>query len=98
MEDSENGRNGEMQERNRTVVYLPREKVERTSMDVNFRKFMDVEKRNREFGIRKGRLEGRGLRTNGSDERVRTCWATACKTIGTIHHGGSRASPAHGLL
>jgi hypothetical protein len=29
MEDSENGGKGEMQERNRTVVYLPREKVER---------------------------------------------------------------------
>ena len=29
MEDSENGGKGEMQERNRTVVYLPRYKVER---------------------------------------------------------------------
>jgi hypothetical protein len=29
MEDSENGGKGEMQERNRTVVYLRREKVER---------------------------------------------------------------------
>jgi hypothetical protein len=29
MEDSENGGKGEIQERNRTVVYLPREKVER---------------------------------------------------------------------
>ena len=29
MEDSENGGKGEIQERNRTVVNLPREKVER---------------------------------------------------------------------
>jgi hypothetical protein len=29
MEDSENGGKGEMQERNRTVLYLPPEKVER---------------------------------------------------------------------
>jgi hypothetical protein len=29
MKDSENGGKGEMQERNRTVVYLPPEKVER---------------------------------------------------------------------
>jgi hypothetical protein len=29
MEDSENGGKGKMQERNRTVVYLPSEKVER---------------------------------------------------------------------
>jgi hypothetical protein len=29
MEDSENGGKGEIQERNRTVVYLPREKVKR---------------------------------------------------------------------
>jgi hypothetical protein len=29
MEDSENGGKGEIEERNRTVVYLPREKVER---------------------------------------------------------------------
>ena len=29
----------------------------------------------------KGRKEGRGLWTNGSAARVRTCWATACKTI-----------------
>jgi hypothetical protein len=29
MEDSENGGKGEMQERNRNVVYLPLEKVER---------------------------------------------------------------------
>jgi hypothetical protein len=29
MEDSENGGKGEIQERNRAVVYLPREKVDR---------------------------------------------------------------------
>jgi hypothetical protein len=33
MEDSENGGKGDMQARNRTVVNLPREKVEREVLD-----------------------------------------------------------------
>jgi hypothetical protein len=32
------------------------------------------------WAMAEGWLEGRGLRTNGSAARVRTCWATTFKT------------------